>query len=110
MPELDRATSIDLYRSMSRIRQFEDRIHAEVVAKRFEGYVHCYAGEEAVGVGVIAQLRADDWLTSTYRNHGHAIARGVPLEAITGELLGRATGVDRRQGRLDARRRPGPRA
>jgi len=93
MPDLDRATTIDLYRSMSRIRQFEDRIHAEVVAKRFEGYVHCYAGQEAVGVGVIAQLRADDWLTSTYRNHGHAIARGVPLEAITGELLGRASGV-----------------
>lgn len=93
MPELDRATTIDLYRSMSRIRQFEDRIHAEVVAKRFEGYVHCYAGQEAVGVGVISQLRSDDWLTSTYRNHGHAIARGVRLEAITGELLGRASGV-----------------
>ena len=90
----DVATSLALYRSMSRIRQFEDRVHADVIADRFEGYVHCYAGEEAVGVGVIAQLRPDDWLTSTYRNHGHAIARGVPLEAIAGELLGRATGVD----------------
>jgi len=86
--------SLALYGSMSRIRQFEDRVHADVIADRFEGYVHCYAGEEAVGVGVIAQLRPDDWLTSTYRNHGHAIARGVPLEAIAGELLGRATGVD----------------
>jgi pyruvate dehydrogenase E1 component alpha subunit len=93
MPEPDLEVARDLYRRMSRIRQFEDRIHAEVIANRFEGYVHCYAGEEAVGVGVIAQLRADDWLTSTYRNHGHAIARGVPLEAITGELMGRATGV-----------------
>ena len=94
MPDLDRDTALGLYRLMSRIRQFEDRIHADVIAKRFEGYVHCYAGEEAVGVGVIAQLRSDDWLTSTYRNHGHAIARGVPLEAITGELMGRATGVN----------------
>lgn len=93
MPDFDRETALGLYRLMSRIRQFEDRIHADVIAKRFEGYVHCYAGQEAVGVGVIAQLRADDWLTSTYRNHGHAIARGVPLEAITGELMGRATGV-----------------
>ena len=91
-PEME--TSIALYRSMSRIRQFEDRVHGDVIADRFEGYVHCYAGEEAVGVGVIAQLRHDDWLTSTYRNHGHAIARGVGLEAIAGELLGRATGVD----------------
>jgi len=90
----DMESSLALYRAMSRIRQFEDRVHADVIADRFEGYVHCYAGEEAVGVGVIAQLRADDWLTSTYRNHGHAIARGVPLEAIAGELLGRATGVD----------------
>lgn len=93
MPDFDRDTALGFYRLMSRIRQFEDRIHAEVIAKRFEGYVHCYAGQEAVGVGVIAQLRSDDWLTSTYRNHGHAIARGVPLEAITGELMGRATGV-----------------
>lgn len=93
MPDLDQSSTIDLYRLMSRIRQFEDRIHADVIAKRFEGYVHCYAGQEAVGVGVISQLRPDDWLTSTYRNHGHAIARGVPLEAITGELLGRSTGV-----------------
>ena len=67
MPDLDRDTALGLYRLMSRIRQFEDRIHADVIAKRFEGYVHCYAGEEAVGVGVIAQLRSDDWLTSTYR-------------------------------------------
>jgi len=91
-PEME--TSLALYGSMSRIRQFEDRVHADVIADRLEGYVHCYAGEEAVGVGVIAQLRPDDWLTSTYRNHGHAIARGVPLEAIAGELFGRATGVD----------------
>jgi acetoin:2,6-dichlorophenolindophenol oxidoreductase subunit alpha len=93
LPDLDRDTALALYRLMSRIRQFEDRIHADVIAKRFEGYVHCYAGQEAVGVGVIAQLRPDDWLTSTYRNHGHAIARGVPLGAIAGELMGRTTGV-----------------
>ena len=93
MPANDPAGSIALYRMMSRIRRFEDRVHGDVIADRFEGYVHCYAGEEAVAAGVIGQLRPDDWLTSTYRNHGHAIARGVPLEAIAGELLGRSTGV-----------------
>ncbi len=90
----DRDTALELYRLMSRIRQFEDRVHLDVIADHFEGYVHCYAGEEAVGVGVISQLRSDDWLTSTYRNHGHAIARGVPLPAIAGELLGRVSGVN----------------
>lgn len=94
MAEIDRPTLLELWRLMTRIRQFEDRVHADVEADRFEGYVHCYAGEEAVAVGVIPLLRPDDWLTSTYRNHGHAIARGVPLAAIAGELLGRATGVD----------------
>jgi pyruvate dehydrogenase E1 component alpha subunit len=93
MPDVTLDPSLAVYRSMSRIRRFEDRVHADVIADRFEGYVHCYAGEEAVAVGVISQLRRDDWLTSTYRNHGHAIARGVPLEAIAGELLGRATGA-----------------
>lgn len=93
MPETDRATLLELWRLMTRIRQFEDRVHADVLADRFEGYVHTYAGEEAVAVGVIPLLRPDDWLTSTYRNHGHAIARGVPLAAIAGELHGRATGV-----------------
>jgi pyruvate dehydrogenase E1 component alpha subunit len=93
MPADDPAGSIALYRLMSRIRRFEDRVHADVIADRFEGYVHCYAGEEAVAVGVIGQLRPDDWLTSTYRNHGHAIARGVPLVAIAAELLGRSTGM-----------------
>ena len=88
------ADLLELYRAMSRIRQFEDRVHADTIADRFEGYVHCYAGEEAVAVGVIGQLRTDDWLTSTYRNHGHAIARGVPFEAIAGELLGRVSGVN----------------
>jgi len=85
---------IELYRLMSRIRRFEERVHADALEDRFEGYVHCYAGQEAVAVGVITRLRLDDWLTSTYRNHGHAIARGVRLAAIAGELFGRASGVN----------------
>ena len=93
MTEPDRTTLLELWRLMTRIRQFEERVHADVLADRFEGYVHIYAGEEAVAVGVIPLLRSDDWLTSTYRNHGHAIARGVPLPAIAGEIHGRSTGV-----------------
>jgi pyruvate dehydrogenase E1 component alpha subunit len=94
MPELDEATLLDLWRRMVRIRHFEERVHVESDAKRTEGYTHTADGEEATAVGVIALLREDDWFTSTYRNHHHAIARDIPLEAITGEILGRVTGVN----------------
>lgn len=93
MTDLDRDQLLDLWQRMVRIRRFEERIHDEVEHDRLVGYVHCYSGQEAVAVGVIPLLGEGDWLTSTYRNHGHAIARGVPLPAIAGEILGRATGV-----------------
>ncbi len=90
---MERDTLLRWYTLMARIRVFEDTIHRFVEEDRLEGYVHCYAGEEATGVGVIAQLRSDDYLTSTYRNHGHAIARGVDLKAIAAEIYGKAAGV-----------------
>lgn len=93
MPELDRITLLDLWRRMVRIRRFEERVHAETMADRTQGYTHTAHGEEATAVGVIAVLREDDWFTSTYRNHHHGIARDIPLEAIAGELLGKVTGV-----------------
>lgn len=93
MTGIDHETLGGLWRRMSRIRRFEERVQAEIAADTLPGYVHTYHGEEAVATGVIPLLRDDDWLTSTYRNHGHAIARDVPLEAIAGELYGRATGV-----------------
>jgi TPP-dependent pyruvate/acetoin dehydrogenase alpha subunit len=93
MTEFDRETLSGLWRRMARIRNFEDRVQVEIEADTLPGYVHTYLGEEAVACGVIPLLRDDDWITSTYRNHGHAIARDVPLEAIAGELYGRSTGV-----------------
>jgi TPP-dependent pyruvate/acetoin dehydrogenase alpha subunit len=82
MTEFDRETLSGLWRRMARIRNFEDRVQVEIEADTLPGYVHTYLGEEAVACGVIPLLRDDDWITSTYRNHGHAIARDVPLEAI----------------------------
>jgi pyruvate dehydrogenase E1 component alpha subunit len=96
MSELERATLLDLWRRMVRIRRFEERVHIETMEKRTEGYTHTAYGEEATAVGVIALLRDDDWFTTTYRNHHHAIARDMPLEAIAGELLGKQTGVSQR--------------
>lgn len=93
MADLDRATLLDLWRRMVRIRRFEERVHIETKEKRTEGYTHTAYGEEATAVGVISLLRDDDWFTTTYRNHHHAIARNMPLEQVAGELLGKQTGV-----------------
>lgn len=82
-----------LWSVMTRIRAFETEVARIAESNEADGYLHTYMGEEAVAAGVIPLLRARDWMTSTYRNHGHAIARGVPLEAIAGELFGRTTGV-----------------
>lgn len=90
-PDAKEAAAI--WRRMVRIREFETRVSQIAENKEAEGYLHTYAGEEAVACGVIPLLRSEDWITSTYRNHGHAIARDVPLEGIAGELFGKETGV-----------------
>ena len=61
--------------------------------KKIPGYAHTYMGSEAIATGVMEALNPDDWIASTYRCHGHAIAKGVDLTAMAAELYGRATGV-----------------
>jgi 2-oxoisovalerate dehydrogenase E1 component len=82
-----------LYEDMRLIREFETRAGKHYRAGEMPGFIHLYVGEEAVAVGVCAHLRQDDWITSTHRGHGHALAKGVPPEAVMAELWGRATGV-----------------
>jgi len=91
VPKRDEA--FQLWQTMVTIREFETEVSRIADSGEVEGYLHTYAGEEAVAVGVISSMRSEDWLTSTYRNHGHAIARGVLLSAIAGELFGRSTGI-----------------
>src|SRR5688500_12680490 len=74
MDEVSASELLGLWRRMVRIRHFERRVSAIAEANQVEGYLHTYAGQEAVACGVIPLLRDDDWFTSTYRNHGHAIA------------------------------------
>jgi pyruvate dehydrogenase E1 component alpha subunit len=93
MAETDRATLLDLWRRMVNIRRFEERVHDLTMAKELEGYTHTAYGEEATAVGVISLLRADDLFNTTYRNHHHAIARDMPLEAVAAELMGKQSGV-----------------
>ncbi|WP_256986815.1 pyruvate dehydrogenase (acetyl-transferring) E1 component subunit alpha [Streptomyces sp. BR123] len=80
------------------IRRFEERCVELYSAAKIRGFVHLYIGEEAVAVGVGQALREEDAVVSTYREHGHALARGVPAEAVMAEMFGRATGCSRGRG------------
>lgn len=81
-----------LYEQMVLIRRFELAAQKQYKAGRMPGFIHLYVGEEAVAVGVCAHLRRDDWITSTHRGHGHAIAKGVDPKTVLAELYGKATG------------------
>jgi len=86
------AKRVGLYRDMLRIRLFEDGILELFQEGLVPGTVHQYQGQEAVAVGVCAELRPEDVITSTHRSHGHAIARGLSLREIAAELWGKAEG------------------
>jgi len=84
---------IEWYRSMLRIRLFEEKVQELFMGGHIEGTTHLCQGQEAVSVGSIAAMRPEDVLTNTYRGHGQALARGMPPERAFAELMGRATGV-----------------
>jgi TPP-dependent pyruvate/acetoin dehydrogenase alpha subunit len=83
---------LEIYRTMLTIRRFEERCNYLFLQGRVPSTLHLYVGQEAVAAGVCAQLRPDDYLFSTHRPHGHAIAKGVAPRAIMAELLAKSTG------------------
>lgn len=89
---------LDRYRAMVRIRRFEERCAELYSGERIRGFVHLSVGEEAVAVGVIDRLDVEDAVVSTYREHGHALARGIPMGAVMAEMLGRVDGASRGRG------------
>jgi TPP-dependent pyruvate/acetoin dehydrogenase alpha subunit len=90
--EVDAAHGLNLYRRMLLIRRFEERVYLLYLQGEIPGTLHQYQGQEAVAVGVCDVLRRTDWITSTHRPHGHALAKGVDLGAAMAELYGKATG------------------
>ena len=95
---LTRDQLVDAYRSMRRIRIFEEKLAELVMTGKLAGFLHLYAGEEAVAVGVCAHLTDRDFVASTHRGHGHCIAKGVDMNAMMAELFGRSTGVCKGKG------------
>lgn len=87
-----------LVRDMLRIRRFEEACAQWYGMQRIRGFLHLYIGEEAVATGVIRELRPDDAVVATYREHGHALVRGISARSIMAEMFGRATGCSRGRG------------
>ena len=83
---------IDMYRQMVLIRDFEERCQEMYTRAKIGGFLHLYEGEEALAVGTIAALKPEDHIITHYRDHGHAIARGLDVNALMAELFGKATG------------------
>ncbi|MFF8839436.1 pyruvate dehydrogenase (acetyl-transferring) E1 component subunit alpha [Streptomyces sp. NPDC015130] len=92
------AHDLDLLRRMLLIRRFEERCVELYSAAAIRGFVHLYIGEEAVAVGVHQALDERDAVVSTYREHGHALARGIPPEAVMAEMYGKTTGCSHGRG------------
>jgi pyruvate dehydrogenase E1 component alpha subunit len=88
----------ELLREMLLIRRFEEKCVQLYSAGEIRGFVHLYIGEEAVAVGVNQALTPDDNIVSTYREHGHALVRGIPVDAVMAEMYGKTTGCSRGRG------------
>ena len=94
----DRDPAIAMLRAMIRIRRLEERCAEDYAAGKIRGFLHLYIGEEAIAAGVIPALTAVDAIVATYREHGHALLRGISADAIMAEMYGRATGCARGRG------------
>ena len=94
----DKASLLKLYREMLLIRRFEEKTAEMYQAAKIGGFCHLNIGEEATIVGTISALRPKDYVYSTYREHGHAIAKGVDPNAVMAELFGKETGTSRGRG------------
>jgi acetoin:2,6-dichlorophenolindophenol oxidoreductase subunit alpha len=92
---LEGADALRVLRTMWRIRLFEERVGQLKRADEVHGLIHLSVGQEGVAAAVCGQLRADDPVYSGHRAHGHAIAKGAPLERVLAELMGRSDGLCR---------------
>lgn len=95
---IEKEKLIEMYRTMVRIRRFEERVAREFADGNIPGSVHSYIGEEAVAAGAIAHLRTDDYILSTHRGHGHLIAKGGQTDRMMAELYAKSTGYNKGKG------------
>src|SRR3990172_529551 len=95
---VDREHALFLLREMLRIRKFEEKAAEMYSLQKIRGFLHLYIGEEATGVGAMQAFSPEDAIVATYREHGHALARGIPAGSLMAEMFGRATGCSHGHG------------
>ena len=95
---IEREHAHELLRQMLLIRHFEEKSAELYGAGRIRGFLHLYIGEEAIAVGAMQALLPDDAIVATYREHGQALARGIPAGAVMAEMYGKANGCSRGRG------------
>ncbi len=95
---LTRPQLVDLYEQMTLLRRFEEKAAEEYTLGKIGGFLHLYIGQEATGVGALSILRPTDYVVSSYREHGHAILKGIEPRAVMAELFGKATGCSKGKG------------
>jgi pyruvate dehydrogenase E1 component alpha subunit len=98
MTGLDRAHALALLRQMLLIRRFEEKAAELYSVGKIRGFLHLYIGEEAVAVGAMQALTPEDGIVATYREHGQALARGIPAGSLMAEMYGKANGCSRGRG------------
>ena len=94
----DRDTLVKILHQMLLIRRFEEKCAEAYSLGKIGGFCHLYIGQEAVGVGAISAIRKDDYVLTSYREHGQAIAKGMSPEAVMAELYGKAGGCSKGKG------------
>jgi pyruvate dehydrogenase E1 component alpha subunit len=98
LPDLQPQQKLALFRQMLLIRRFEEKAKQAFTQAKIKGFCHLYNGQEAVAVGTVSVLNDDDAVITAYRDHGHALARGVDPNACMAELFGKITGCSRGKG------------
>ena len=98
LEEIDRDTLVSLYHQMLLVRRFEEKSAEAYSSGKIGGFCHLYIGQEAVAIGAISSIRKDDYVLCSYREHAHAIAKGMSPESVMAELYGKAVGCSKGKG------------
>jgi pyruvate dehydrogenase E1 component subunit alpha len=98
LADLDRETLVGIYHEMLLSRRFEEKAAEAYSSGKIGGFCHLYIGQEAVAIGAISAIRKDDYVLTSYREHAHAIAKGMTPESVMAELYGKAGGCSKGKG------------
>src|SRR6266436_5456896 len=96
--KFSKETYLYWYELMLRMRKFEERAGQLYGQQKIRGFCHLYIGQEAVVAGAMTVLKSEDNMITAYRDHAHAIAKGIPARAVMAELYGKATGCSKGKG------------